>query len=55
LQPKPNSQERELEVLGLPLLLHLAIRVLANELEMIPTIGDNPTNLYRSVKLDCRQ
>jgi hypothetical protein len=47
LRPKLGSPERELEVLGLPLLLHLAIRVLAGKPDMIESLGSNPTSLYR--------
>ena len=44
---REDSTARHLEVLGLPLLLHLAVRVLANKPELIGRLGDNPTALYR--------
>ena len=47
LAQKRGSEERQFEVLGLPLLLHLAIRVMANNPDLLRDLGSDSTALYR--------
>jgi len=54
LDPRPEGTRGSLEVLGLPLLAYLAIRLLSEPQADMGALLDNPTTLYRSlVDLTC--